>query len=153
MDWVELSRDEWARNYLTELFKGASIELAGTEGAKLSFFRIETTGDCALAKKGAGQPRPMFELRIDIDWKVEQKVDSGRSIFDAKGQMQVSSFSSEDSDDPQVKLVCDQNLPPGATPAFKQLLKKLQDAVKDDGLPKVKKMLSEDFVAALKKQV
>merc|ERR1719291_1625652 len=137
---------------MQDMFKGASIELAGTEGAKLSFFRVDTTGDCALAVKPGGQPRPMFELRIELDWKVEQLVDNGKSIAEAKGQIQVTDFSSEDIESPQMKLICDNQLPPGATPAFKTLMDKLNAAVKEAGLPEVSRMLSQDFVSELKKQ-
>mmetsp|Transcript_12868 Transcript_12868/g.14556 ORF Transcript_12868/g.14556 Transcript_12868/m.14556 type:complete len:96 (+) Transcript_12868:251-538(+) len=95
----------------------------------------------------------MFELRIELDWKVEQKVDSGKAIVEVKGQIQVTDFSSEDITSPQMKLICDNQLPPGATPAFKTLMAKLNDAVKAHGQPEVSRMLAEDFVGALRQQV
>mmetsp|Transcript_39848 Transcript_39848/g.63853 ORF Transcript_39848/g.63853 Transcript_39848/m.63853 type:complete len:155 (-) Transcript_39848:70-534(-) len=152
-DWVELNRDQWAKQYLDTLFKERSFALDGTEDAKMSFFRVETTGDCALARKGGGEPRPMFEFRIEIDWKVEQPVDRGKALLETKGQIIVSNFNSEDADEPQMKLTCDTKLPSGATPAFKVLMEKLHQAVKVAGMPKVKEMLSAEFVTALKQQV
>merc|ERR1712032_1232018 len=119
----------------------------------MTFFRVDTTGDCSVAVKGAGEPRPMFEFRIDLDWKVEQVIDKGKSLAEAKGQIQVTSFSSEDILEPQMKLICDNQMPPGATPAFKTLMDKLNAAVKTSGLPEVSRLLSADFVAALKKTV
>mmetsp|Transcript_82822 Transcript_82822/g.257296 ORF Transcript_82822/g.257296 Transcript_82822/m.257296 type:complete len:153 (+) Transcript_82822:113-571(+) len=151
MAWNEINRNAWAKQFLEELFKGASIPLEGTEGATLSFFNVSTTGDCALAVKKGGEPRPMFELRIELDWKAEQRVDNGKSIVEVKGQVIVTEFSSEDITSPQMRLICDNQLPPGATPAFKILLTKLNDAVKAHGLPEVSRMLAEDFVSALKK--
>eukprot|EP00747_Dinoflagellata_sp_TGD_P166708 gnl/TRDRNA2_/TRDRNA2_189917_c0_seq1.p1 gnl/TRDRNA2_/TRDRNA2_189917_c0~~gnl/TRDRNA2_/TRDRNA2_189917_c0_seq1.p1 ORF type:complete len:163 (-),score=49.73 gnl/TRDRNA2_/TRDRNA2_189917_c0_seq1:64-552(-) len=149
--WEERNRDEWSKKFIADLFKGACIELEGTGGAKMTFFAIETTGDASLAvKAGAKEPRPIFELKIEIDWKVEQKVDNGKSILETKGQIHVTDFGSEDSGSPQMKLTCDQNLPPGATPAFKGAMQKLHEAVKVQGLPAVQKMLSQDFVNALK---
>mmetsp|Transcript_91060 Transcript_91060/g.253542 ORF Transcript_91060/g.253542 Transcript_91060/m.253542 type:complete len:154 (-) Transcript_91060:118-579(-) len=153
MSWNEINRTEWSKKFLEELFTGASIPLEGTEDATLGFFAVNTTGDCSLAVKNGGVPRPMFELRLELDWKVEQKVDNGKSIVDVKGQIQVTDFSSEDITSPQMKLICDNQLPPGATPAFKTLMTKLNDAVKARGLPEVSRMLAEDFVIALKKQV
>ncbi|CAK0839045.1 unnamed protein product [Prorocentrum cordatum] len=150
MAWREISRNDWANKFIDELFKGAEISLEKTEGAKMSFFRVEVTGDCALAVKGAGKPRPMFEMKIDLDWKVEQPVDRGKSFAEAKGQIQVTEFSSEDTAAPQMKLICDNQLPPGATPAFQGLMTKLNDAVKSHGMPEVSRMLSQDFVEALK---
>ncbi|CAE7629298.1 unnamed protein product [Symbiodinium sp. CCMP2592] len=117
MAWDEKNRDEWAKQFLEKTFKETQIPLEGTEGATMSFFRVETKGDCALAMKG-GKSQPIFELRIDLDWKVEQPIEKGRSILEAKGQIQVTDFSSEDSGAPQMKLICDNQLPPGATPAF-----------------------------------
>eukprot|EP00931_Biecheleriopsis_adriatica_P051323 TRINITY_DN29756_c0_g1_i1.p2 TRINITY_DN29756_c0_g1~~TRINITY_DN29756_c0_g1_i1.p2 ORF type:complete len:175 (+),score=39.54 TRINITY_DN29756_c0_g1_i1:69-527(+) len=151
MAWDEKTRDEWAKTYLETTFKEAVIPLEGTEGAKMRFFRIETNGDCALALKG-GKPLPIFELKIDLDWKVEQPIEKGKSIMEVKGQIQVTDFSSEDSSEPQMRLTCDNALPPGATPAFKTLMDKLNAAVKSHGLPEVSRMLAEDFVAELKKQ-
>merc|ERR1711874_831261 len=116
------------------------------EGATMSFFRVDTSGDCALAVKAGGEPRPMFELRIELDWKVTQPVDNGKSMAEAKGQITVTDFSSEDISAPQMRLICDNQLPPGATPAFAILMKKLNDAVKTDGMPEVSRMLAEDFV-------
>uniref|UniRef100_A0A7S1S3E1 Activator of Hsp90 ATPase AHSA1-like N-terminal domain-containing protein n=1 Tax=Alexandrium catenella TaxID=2925 RepID=A0A7S1S3E1_ALECA len=153
MAWEEINRNEWSKKFLEELFKGASIPLEGTEGATLSFFSVNTTGDCSLAVKKGGEPRPMFELRIELDWKVEQKVDHGKSIVEVKGQIHVTDFSSEDISSPQMKLICDNQLPPGATPAFKTLMAKLNDAVKTKGQPEVSRLLAEDFVSALRKQV
>merc|ERR1712224_799536 len=94
----------------------------------------------------------MFELRIELDWKVEQPVDKGKSIAEAKGQITVTDFSSEDIESPQMKLICDNQLPPEATPAFKGLMTKLNDAVKKHGMPEVSRMLAEDFVSELKQQ-
>mmetsp|Transcript_1003 Transcript_1003/g.2034 ORF Transcript_1003/g.2034 Transcript_1003/m.2034 type:complete len:154 (-) Transcript_1003:83-544(-) len=153
MAWNEINRDAWSKMFLEQLFTGACITLEGTEGATLSFFSVNTTGDCALAVKKGGEPRPMFELRIELDWKVEQKVDSGKAIVEVKGQIQVTDFSSEDITSPQMKLICDNQLPPGATPAFKTLMAKLNDAVKAHGQPEVSRMLAEDFVGALRQQV
>jgi len=162
MNWEEVNRNEWSKRYLEEMFKGVALELEGTEGAILSFFRVETTGDCSLAvKKASSEPRPMFELRIDLDWKVEQRVDSGRSLLEAKGQVQVSSFSSEDADDPQMRVICDNKLPPGATSAFRTLMEKLNKAVKADGkkllhkishvFKRIKKHISKAKKKAIKK--
>mmetsp|Transcript_80034 Transcript_80034/g.179088 ORF Transcript_80034/g.179088 Transcript_80034/m.179088 type:complete len:154 (-) Transcript_80034:139-600(-) len=153
MAWDEINRNEWSKKYMEELFKGASITLEGTEGATMSFFSVNTTGDCSLAVKKGGEPRPMFELRVELDWKVEQKVDNGKSIVEVKGQIHVTDFSSEDIASPQMKLICDNQLPPGATPAFKMLMTKLNDAVKAKGQPEVSRMLAEDFVRALKQQI
>mmetsp|Transcript_23332 Transcript_23332/g.60555 ORF Transcript_23332/g.60555 Transcript_23332/m.60555 type:complete len:154 (+) Transcript_23332:2-463(+) len=152
MAWREVNRNEWCRTFLQDMFKSAEVTLDKTEGATLTFFRVETTGDCALAVKPGGQPRPMFELRIELDWKVEQLVDNGKSIAEAKGQIQVTEFSSEDIESPQMKLICDNQLPPGATPAFRTLMDKLNAAVKDSGLPEVSRMLAQDFVGTLKTQ-
>ena len=137
-------------------FKETVIPLEGTEGAKMSFFRVEPRGDCALAVK-KGQPQPIFELKIDLDWKVEQPIEplgrvvSGSVIeerevhlgsqganpgwellkvvelelggyrFQLRGWMLIGGgpLDGEDSDEPQMKLICDNQLPPGATPAFK----------------------------------
>mmetsp|Transcript_111078 Transcript_111078/g.337621 ORF Transcript_111078/g.337621 Transcript_111078/m.337621 type:complete len:154 (-) Transcript_111078:297-758(-) len=152
MAWTEINRDEWSRKFLDDLFKSASIKLQGTEGAALSFFRVEISGDCSLAVKAGGEPRPIFEMRIELDWKVEQKVDNGKSIAEVKGQVQVTDFNSEDISAPQMRLICDNQLPPGASPAFGPLMTKLNDAVKAHGLPEISRMLAEDFVSALKKQ-
>lgn len=152
MGWCEINRDEWCRKFLPEVFKRASIKLEETEGAVLSFFRVEITGDCALSVKAGGEPRPIFELRIELDWKVEQPVDNGKSFAEVKGQIQVTDFSSEDIRAPQMKLICDNQLPPGATPAWKGLMDRLNKAVKDHGMPEVSRMLAEDFVTALKSQ-
>ncbi|CAK9036490.1 unnamed protein product [Durusdinium trenchii] len=111
MAWDEKNRDEWAKRYLETTFKETVIPLEGTEGAKMSFFRVEPRGDCALAVK-KGQPQPIFELKIDLDWKVEQPIENGKSMLEAKGQIQVTDFSSEDSSEPQMKLICDNQLPP-----------------------------------------
>mmetsp|Transcript_32916 Transcript_32916/g.94542 ORF Transcript_32916/g.94542 Transcript_32916/m.94542 type:complete len:154 (+) Transcript_32916:46-507(+) len=152
MAWNEINRTEWAKKFLKELFLQARIPLDKTEGATLGFFRVETSGDCALAVKSGGQPRPMFELRIELDWKVEQPVDNGKSILEAKGQIQVTEFSSEDISSPQMKLICDNQLPPGATPAFQTLMDKLNAAVKESGLPEVSRMLADEFANTLKQQ-
>eukprot|EP00930_Biecheleria_cincta_P015842 TRINITY_DN13073_c0_g1_i3.p3 TRINITY_DN13073_c0_g1~~TRINITY_DN13073_c0_g1_i3.p3 ORF type:complete len:119 (-),score=34.72 TRINITY_DN13073_c0_g1_i3:296-652(-) len=117
----------------------------------MSFFRVDTTGDCSLALKG-GKARPIFELKIELDWKVEQPIENGKSLLEVKGQIQVTDFSSEDSSAPQMKLICDNQLPAGATPAFKTLMDKLNAAVKSHGQPEVSRMLAEDFVAELMKQ-
>eukprot|EP00450_Noctiluca_scintillans_P001986 CAMPEP_0194497650 /NCGR_PEP_ID=MMETSP0253-20130528/14526_1 /TAXON_ID=2966 /ORGANISM="Noctiluca scintillans" /LENGTH=117 /DNA_ID=CAMNT_0039339171 /DNA_START=128 /DNA_END=481 /DNA_ORIENTATION=+ len=117
----------------------------------MTFFGVETSGDCSLAVKGAA-PRPMFELRIELDWKATQKVDNGKSLFETKGQIVVSNFSSEDIPNPQMSLTCDSKLPPGATPAFTTLMKKMQEAVRLDGMPKVASMLSQNFVQSLTAQ-
>ncbi|CAK9017852.1 unnamed protein product [Durusdinium trenchii] len=152
MAWDEKNRDEWAKRYLETTFKETVIPLEGTEGAKMSFFRVEPRGDCALAVK-KGQPQPIFELKIDLDWKVEQPIENGKSMLEAKGQIQVTDFSSEDSSEPQMKLICDNQLPPGATPAFKTLMDKLNGAVKSHGKTEVARILAEDFVTELKKQM
>ncbi|CAJ1390033.1 unnamed protein product [Effrenium voratum] len=152
MAWDEKNRDEWAKRFLEQTFKDAVIPLEGTEGAKMSFFRVEVRGDCALAVK-AGKPQPIFELKLELDWKVEQPIERGKSILEAKGQIQVTDFSSEDSSEPQMKLVCDNQMPPGATPAFKDLMDKLNGAVKSHGKGEVARILAEDFVVELKKQV
>merc|ERR1739848_596566 len=107
----------------------------------MSFFRVEVNGDCALAVKGSGKPRPVFELKMELDWKVEQPVDKGKSIAEAKGQIQVTDFSSEDISAPQMKLICDNQLPPGGSPQMLDLLTKLGDAVKTHGLPEISRML------------
>eukprot|EP00933_Yihiella_yeosuensis_P015327 TRINITY_DN13404_c1_g1_i1.p1 TRINITY_DN13404_c1_g1~~TRINITY_DN13404_c1_g1_i1.p1 ORF type:complete len:153 (-),score=35.93 TRINITY_DN13404_c1_g1_i1:400-858(-) len=151
MGWDEKNRDEWARKFLEETFKSIVYPLEGTENAKLSFFRVETSGDCSLAMKG-GQPRPIFELKMELDWKVEQPIDKGKSMIEIKGQVQVTDFSSEDINAPQMKLVCDNQLPPGASPAFKDVLDKLNAAVKSKGLPEISRVLAQDFVEELKKQ-
>uniref|UniRef100_A0A7S2JP99 Activator of Hsp90 ATPase AHSA1-like N-terminal domain-containing protein n=1 Tax=Zooxanthella nutricula TaxID=1333877 RepID=A0A7S2JP99_9DINO len=137
---------------MTELFKGARIPLDQTEGATMSFFKVETTGDCALSVKPGKEPRPMFELRIELDWNVEQPVDNGKSIAEAKGHITVTEFSSEAITEPQMQLRCDNKLPPGATPAFQGLVDKLNAAVKESGLPEVSRMLAEDYVSELKRQ-
>mmetsp|Transcript_36126 Transcript_36126/g.54495 ORF Transcript_36126/g.54495 Transcript_36126/m.54495 type:complete len:153 (-) Transcript_36126:21-479(-) len=151
MSWAEKNRNEWCRKYLEDTFKAAKLNLTKTEGATLHFFRVETQGDCSLAVK-AGQARPMFELRIELDWKVEQPVENGKSFVEAKGQIQVTEFSSEDIESPQMKLICDNTMPPGATPAFKTLMDKLNAAVKTCGMPEVSRILAEEFVPELKKQ-
>eukprot|EP00929_Paragymnodinium_shiwhaense_P110576 TRINITY_DN77715_c0_g1_i1.p3 TRINITY_DN77715_c0_g1~~TRINITY_DN77715_c0_g1_i1.p3 ORF type:complete len:154 (-),score=50.13 TRINITY_DN77715_c0_g1_i1:154-615(-) len=152
MGWQEINRTQWSRDFIRDLFKGASISLEGTEGATLSFFAVDTKGDCALAMKAGSDPRPMFELRIELDWKIEQPVDKGKSIVEAKGQVQVTEFCSEDIKAPQMKLICDNQLPPGATPGMVDLISKLNDAMKANGLGEISRMLSEDFVTALKQQ-
>lgn len=147
--WREISRSDWARRQLDDMFKGASIALDNTENATMSFFAVEVTGDCHLAVKEGGEPRPMFEMRLVLDWKVEQRVDRGRSVVEAKGQIQVTDFNYEDREEPQMKLVCDNRLPAGATPAMKPLLDKLNKAAKESGMPEVSRMLADDFVDAL----
>mmetsp|Transcript_161988 Transcript_161988/g.295779 ORF Transcript_161988/g.295779 Transcript_161988/m.295779 type:complete len:149 (-) Transcript_161988:7-453(-) len=144
--WVERSRDEWAKKYFQELFKSKKFTLDGTEGATMSFFSVETSGDCSLAIKSGSSdaPRPMFEFRIELDWKVEQTVDNGKSKMETKGQILVSEFGSEDIENPELKLSFDTKLPPGATPAFKTLMDKLHEAVRKAGVPVVKKMLAEE---------
>eukprot|EP00913_Durusdinium_trenchii_P001073 g985.t1 len=131
MAWDEKNRDEWAKRYLETTFKETVIPLEGTEGAKMSFFRVEPRGDCALA-----------------DWKVEQPIENGKSMLEAKGQIQVTDFSSEDSSEPQMKLICDNQLPPGATPAFKTLMDKLNGAVKSHGKTEVARILAEETCQA-----
>mmetsp|Transcript_129257 Transcript_129257/g.258106 ORF Transcript_129257/g.258106 Transcript_129257/m.258106 type:complete len:155 (-) Transcript_129257:46-510(-) len=154
MSWQEVNRNKWSKAFLTDLFTTASITLEGTEDAKMSFFRADVTGDCSLAMKNEGAlPRPMFELKLELDWKVEQKVDSGKSIVEAKGQVEVTEFSSEDISSPQMRLVCDNQLPPGAGAGFKDLIDKLNEAVRKHGLPEISRMLADEFIAALKKQV
>merc|ERR1719507_2353935 len=82
-------------------------------------------------KNEGALPRPMFELKLELDWKVEQK----------------------DISSPQMRLVCDNQLPPGAGAGFKDLIDKLNEAVRKHGLPEISRMLADEFVAALKQQV
>lgn len=115
----------------------------------LSFFGVEVAGDVSVCKKKSGLARPIFELRLDLDWKIDLPVENGKSFVDTKGEFSVVEFSSEDPDDIQIKTTCDYNIPDGSTPVFEDIMDNLHDMAKNEGLKEVKRMLREDFMNAL----
>ena len=59
----------------------------------------------------------------------------------------------EDEDDTAARLQCDDFLPPGADgPSFKAIVRNLQEAVRTEGVSKVKKILHQEFRADLLEQ-
>ncbi len=153
--WDEKNLKLWAPEWLEQWFLSKSFELQYPgEDAKctLSFIAASIEGECSLHRsKVAQKPRANFELKMDLDWKCEVVVENGKSFIDSKGEMRVLDFNSEDCEDEfEIKLICDDVAPAGVNPAeFSKLTGKLKDAVRKEGLPKLRAALRTEFLVAV----
>jgi len=156
--WDEKNLTAWAHAWLEKAFETGTFKLPfpGEQDTTcdLSFLGVPSiSGDISMHQtKTSGKPRPNFELKIDLDWKCEVIVDRGKSMLDLKGEMRIVDFNSEDYEDEdlQIRVIADTNIPAGADEVnWKNLSKKLETAVKKDGVKRVTNLLCKTFVSEL----
>ena len=140
MNWGEINVTVQTLRILQEHFREAKIVI--TSGHELSFINVKASGE-ALIQSGKTGKFPVLELNITLDFSLKQRVANGSIAL--TGQILIREFSGKD--EMSTRVICDENkVMDGVVGNVAEVLSKLSDEMRSEGVGKVKEWLGGEFI-------
>eukprot|EP00922_Rhytidocystis_sp_ex-Travisia-forbesii_P004858 GHVS01007115.1.p1 GENE.GHVS01007115.1~~GHVS01007115.1.p1 ORF type:complete len:332 (+),score=66.39 GHVS01007115.1:65-1060(+) len=98
--WEEKPQTQWSLDELRARLESAALRVLGGQGV-WTFFNVNVTGEASTTIR-KGNKIIIFDFRVSSDWTATTRDEQGKFMADARGQVDIPEFSSEDIDDFEV---------------------------------------------------